>query len=224
VQGLEPCTGCLDTCYQCGKRGIQAGEDAALAWDSGEIYGLSDPTRLPSPTTASLARTVIMRPERGTITQLHILDAERAQGMQEEHTSLTRGQSEKHIPKKILELRFRCVGNALPGLVRFVLATIIATCRAVADASRDHTPHLLQMLGELFNRMRHVRDFTSRLAATDCTRLPPALQPGGVLITAPDSPFPRAGFYKDGKYWQVKRCCGGNLVNVRLHLWPYRLH
>jgi hypothetical protein len=167
-----------------------------------------------------------MRPERGTITQLHILDAERAQGMQEEHTLLTPGQPTKHSPKKILELRFRCVGNALPGSVRFSWpqsSQLAARSRMLSETiRRDHS--LLQMLGELFHRMCHVRKFPSHLAATDCTRLPPALQPGVVLITEPDSPFPRAGYYKDGEYFEVKRCCGGNLVNVRLHLRPYRLH
>lgn len=91
----------------------------ALAWDLGEIYGLADPSRLPSPTTSSLARTVVMRPERGSITRLHISDAERAQGMKPGHTSPTPAQEASHSMKGLLKIRFRCVGNALPGLVRF---------------------------------------------------------------------------------------------------------
>jgi hypothetical protein len=54
AQGSSPCAGCRDSCYQCCERGIREGEDAALAWNLGEIYGLSDPSRLPSPTTTSL--------------------------------------------------------------------------------------------------------------------------------------------------------------------------
>jgi hypothetical protein len=75
-------------------------------------------------------------------------------------------------------------------------------------------PSLMQVLGELIHRMCHVRDFPSRLVTSENARLPPALQPGLVVKTEPESPFPRAGFYKDGSYYAVNRCVG-NLVNVR---------
>lgn len=123
LQGLEPCFGCIDVCYQCGERGLTAGDNAALAWDLGEIYGLGDPTRLPSPTTSSLARTVVMHPEQGTVTRLHVTDAERAQGMMPGHTRLTPEQEEKYSAKSLLKARFRCVGNAVPGVVRLSAAT-----------------------------------------------------------------------------------------------------
>jgi hypothetical protein len=81
---------------------------------------------------------------------------------------------------------------------------------------------MMQMLGELFHRMCHVRDFQPRLATSDCICLPPALQPYAIVNAEPESPFPRAGYYKDGAYYKVKRCVG-NLVNVRLHLLHYLL-
>jgi hypothetical protein len=118
MQGLEPCPGCPDRCYQCGNKGFQAGEDGVLAWDVGEIFGLSDPSRLPAPTTVSLARTVIMRPERGSVTRINIQDAERAQGMQVGHTAVTPAEEAACDEKTNLALRFRCVGNAMPGVVR----------------------------------------------------------------------------------------------------------
>jgi hypothetical protein len=118
MQGLAPCSGCMDGCYQCAGAGIAAGENCALAWDLGEIYGLTDPSRLPSPTTSSLARTVIMRPEAGTIQRLHIEDAERAQGLPAGYTSLPDVQESGCSQKAVLKTRFRCVGNALPGEVR----------------------------------------------------------------------------------------------------------
>jgi hypothetical protein len=116
MQGLEPCPGCRNICYQCGKKGIRAGQDAAHAWDIGELFALSDPTRLPSPTTNSLARTVIMHPERGSITRLHIWDAERAQGMKVGHTCVTLGEVTASSQKSFLKLRFRFVGNAVTGM------------------------------------------------------------------------------------------------------------
>jgi hypothetical protein len=72
----------------------------------------------------------------------------------------------------------------------------------------------LQVLGELFHRIAHIRDFPCRLAASDCVALAASLQPGTVVITEPPSAFPRAGFYKGGVYYAVNGC-RGNLVNVR---------
>ena len=100
-------------CYQCGEKN---GEDA-LAWDLGEIYGLANPTRLPSPTTCSLARTVVLRPHGGTISRLGIRDAERAQGLRAGHTAVAGEDASRYTEKSLLKARFRCVGNALPGMV-----------------------------------------------------------------------------------------------------------
>lgn len=80
---------------------------------------------------------------------------------------------------------------------------------------------LLQVLGEIFHRMVHIRDFPSRLAAADCVALPQSLQPGLASVEQPAAAFPSAGFYKHGKYHAVIGC-KGNLVNVRSQflLWP----
>jgi hypothetical protein len=118
LQGLAPCEGCNDLCYQCGEEDDRCGEDTAYAWDLGEIYGLSNPTRLPSPTTSSLRRTVIMRPHTGTITRLDIADAERAQGLPVGYTALPAEDTDSYTVKGVLNARFHCVGNALPGMVR----------------------------------------------------------------------------------------------------------
>jgi hypothetical protein len=119
LQGLTPCGGCNDRCYQCGEKDARCGEDSAYAWDLGEIYGLANPTRLPSPTTSSLARTVIIRPHEGTFSSLDIRDAERAQGMAAGYTAVPMEHTEHYTQKGLLKTRFRCVGNALPGKVMF---------------------------------------------------------------------------------------------------------
>jgi hypothetical protein len=116
LQGLHPCDGCREGCYQCAGKDIDP-EDATLAWDLGEIYGLANPTRLPSPTTTSLSRTIIMRPRLGTITKLSIGDAERAQGLPAGYTALPTEQSACYKGNVQLKHRFRCVGNTLPGMV-----------------------------------------------------------------------------------------------------------
>jgi hypothetical protein len=220
MQGLAPCSGCMDRCYQCAGVGIEAGENCALAWDLGEIYGLTDPSRLPSPTTSSLARTVIMRPEAGTIQRLHIEDAERAQGLPAGYTSLPDVQVSACSQKAVLKTRFRCVGNALPGEVRLRLAVLALPFLL---SSRWLTGAVMpQVLGEIFQRMARIRDFPSRLAAADCVALADSQQPGVVCIAEPDGPFPSAGFYRDGVYHAVNGCMG-NLVNVRLRSTPRRV-
>jgi hypothetical protein len=118
LQGLVPCDGCPSRCYQCAETALQPGANAALAWDTGEVYGLSTPTRLPAPTTSSLMRTVVMWPEDGCFAQLHIEDAERCQGMQPGHTALPADvQGNTRTPSQVLQHRFRCVGNGLHGQV-----------------------------------------------------------------------------------------------------------
>jgi hypothetical protein len=134
MQGLAPCSGCMDRCYQCASSGIAPGENCALAWDLGEIYGLADPSRLPSPTTRSLARTVIMRPEAGTIGRLHIEDAKRAQGLPPGYTSVPGIQDGSCSAKAVLKTRFRCVGNALPGEVRLPAAVLPRCDLALAES------------------------------------------------------------------------------------------
>lgn len=128
VQGLAACTGCRSGCYQCAPEKIAKGEHTVLSWDLGEIYGASSPTSLPSPTTNSLARTVLMWPEAGLYSRLHIKDAERAQGMQPGHTELPGQQG--RAGKTGDAVRFKCVGNALPGQVssrRLVYCVLIVT-------------------------------------------------------------------------------------------------
>jgi hypothetical protein len=95
--------------------------------------------------------------------QLHILDAEPAQGMQEEHTSVAPAGEKAGNQELHLTDRFRCVGNAMPGLVRSAVATVSATCQMIQDDLRTTAPALVQVLGELFHRMCHVRNFPSRL-------------------------------------------------------------
>jgi hypothetical protein len=69
-------------------------------------------------------------------------------------------------------------------------------------------PTLMQVLGELFHRMGHVRNFPPRLMTTHCVRLPADLQPRLDVRTEPDVPFPPAGFDKDGAYYALNRCRG----------------
>jgi hypothetical protein len=123
LQGLVPCTGCAGGCYQCGETAIQPGNDTALAWDMGELYGLARPTRLPAPTTSSLSRTVVMWPQTGCFAKLHIEDAERSQGLEAGHTALPPSHKSKTLsplltPLQVLSKRFKCVGNGLHGQVR----------------------------------------------------------------------------------------------------------
>lgn len=118
-----PCKGCAGGCYQCVESGIKPGANAALAWDMSEIYGLADTSRLPAPTTSSLARTITMWPESQLYARLHIEDAERMQGLQPGHTALpsesssSRSKKLELTPAQVLTERFRCVGNALHGEV-----------------------------------------------------------------------------------------------------------
>jgi hypothetical protein len=108
----------------------------------GEIYGLANPTRLPAPTTSSLARTVIMWPDTECYSRLNIEDAERCQGLEAGHTALPHSAIQvacKHLeaqtpalphsviaacreiealtPAQALTARFHCVGNGLHGEV-----------------------------------------------------------------------------------------------------------
>ena len=99
-------------------------QKAVLAWDKGEVYGKADPATLPSPTTVSLARTVLMW--RGgaafahAFAMLDIRDAERAQGLEAGYTELPADviRKLKLTPTQVVASRFKCVGNALPGKVR----------------------------------------------------------------------------------------------------------
>jgi hypothetical protein len=90
-------------------------------------------------------------------------------------------------------------------------------CQLLLGGLQQLVPLTMQVLGEIFHRMGHMRDFPSRISASDCVALPATLQPGLVVIAEPDSAFPRAGFYKDGVYYALNGC-RGNLVNVRPHL------
>lgn len=87
-----------------------------LAWNMGDIYGSSNPTRLPAPTTCSWSQTWIMWPLEGYFCKLHILDAERAQGLPPGHTA--RDGADPGNTEGSRTQRFKCVGNALPGEVR----------------------------------------------------------------------------------------------------------
>lgn len=119
VQGLAACTGCRSGCYQCAPVHLAKGEHTVLTWDMGEIFGASNPTSLPSPTTSSLSRTVLMWPEAGLYSRLHINDAERAQGLKAGHTALLERQARdgRSGHADCRSARFKCVGNAMPGEV-----------------------------------------------------------------------------------------------------------
>jgi site-specific DNA-cytosine methylase len=58
-----------------------------------------------------------MRPKAMTVTRLSIRDAERAQGLPAGYTALGEEFTADYSPQGELRQRFRCVGNALPGLV-----------------------------------------------------------------------------------------------------------
>lgn len=118
MQGVEGCSGC-GKCAACSQSGEPQGEGAALAWDLGEIYGLAVPTRLPAPTTSSLARTVVCYTEPLRYAQLDIRDAERAQGLEPDHTRLPEDSPSVQgmTPAQLRAKRFHCVGNALHGKV-----------------------------------------------------------------------------------------------------------
>jgi hypothetical protein len=133
MQGVVPCAGCAVGCYQCGGAALQPGDDAALAWDMGEIYGQANPTTLPAPTTSSLARTVVMWPRSGTFARLDIEDAERCQGMEPGHTALPPGSEAGSLkPPQVRTERFKCVGNALHGKVWPTHASILFSCRRLS--------------------------------------------------------------------------------------------
>jgi hypothetical protein len=212
-QGLVPCTGCAGGCYQCGDAALQPGANPAIAWDMGEIYGLTDPTRLPAPTTSSLSRTVVMWPESGLYARLHIEDAERSQGMEAGHTALPPGECGSLTPAQIQLERFKCVGNALHGEV----------CAAFSQLSlvtdREHSSSTavtdVQVIGELFHRMKCTREYPSRLMTADLSPVHGSLQPGVLNPLEPSTGFPRAGLYKGGKYYALQGI-EGNIVNVRL--------
>lgn len=97
---------------------MQPGVNAALAWDMGDIHGMTRPDRLPAPTTTSLARTIVMWPESGRFVKLDIGDAERSQGLQEGHTALPPNVIGPTLnAAQVLKQRFKCVGNGLHGQV-----------------------------------------------------------------------------------------------------------
>jgi site-specific DNA-cytosine methylase len=58
-----------------------------------------------------------MRPKAMTVTRLSIRDAERAQGLPAGYTALGEEFTAEYSRQGELRQRFRCVGNALPGLV-----------------------------------------------------------------------------------------------------------
>lgn len=102
-------------------RGVDESQrKAVIAWDKGEVCGKTDPTTLPSATTVSFARTVIISPGTWQFAMLDIRDAERAQGLEPGHTEVSVDfiRKLKLTPLQVLERRFKCVGNALPGKVR----------------------------------------------------------------------------------------------------------
>lgn len=132
-------------CYQCSS--LMSGDgESALAWDLGEIYGLSDPTRLPSPTTNSCSRTVVLLPKTCSAVHLDIRDAERVQGLQPGYTvAPTAGV------RAALSCRWQCVGNALPGCILVEImkrlnnqplyrSAILQDDRKVADDSLQPKP------------------------------------------------------------------------------------
>ena len=119
VQGVTGCADC-GSCASC-TGGISVNDaGAAVAWDLGEIYGLAEPCKLPAPTTTSLARTVVCYAHSRTWAQLDIRDAERAQGLQPDHTWLPEDSQARSglTAAQLRATRFRCVGNALHGGVR----------------------------------------------------------------------------------------------------------
>lgn len=148
VQGLAACTGCRGGCYQCAPVQLAKGENAVLTWDLGEIFGASNPTSLPSPTTSSLSRTILMWPEAGLYSRLHIADAERAQGLKPGHTALPEVlvKSGKFGHGECRSARFKCVGNAMPGEVSSVMtcACCCMTVAAVWNISRLQSHAYLQ--------------------------------------------------------------------------------
>jgi hypothetical protein len=127
------------------------------------------------------------------------------------HTSLAPAQEARYWGKTLLKLRFPCVGNAVPGLVRTSDTAVHPVLRL---GNREDRLHLDAGAWGIFHRMAHVRAFPSRLAASDCAARVAPLQPGTLMVTEPDSAFPRAGLYKGGVYYAVNGC-RGNLVNVR---------
>lgn len=119
VQGITGCGAC-GRCAACSNAAQIGVAGAALAWDMGEICGLAKPDRLPAPTTSSLARTIIVRPEPLSFCRLDIRDAERAQGMEADYTWLP-ATAEPVAALTAVQLRakrFACVGNGLVGKVR----------------------------------------------------------------------------------------------------------
>jgi hypothetical protein len=149
-------------------------DSLALAWDLGEIYGLSNPTRLPSPTTSNLARTIIMRPCAGTITRLGIRDAERAQGLPAGYTELPTGQECNQ--RRELTHRFRCVGNALPGMVATpIIISVVPILRMHALLKLQLTSRLSLLTGVRRDPSAHgppgglpPKDDDSAVCATAC--------------------------------------------------------
>lgn len=83
----------------------------------GETGGLSDPTRLPAPTTSSLMRTWVMYPEQGSFVSLKVEDAERSQGLEPGHTALSRAEYPKCTDREAELKRWEAVGNGLHGEV-----------------------------------------------------------------------------------------------------------
>ena len=84
----------------------------------GNIGGLANPTRLPAPTTNSLARSTIVWPATGRAARLAIEDAERSQGLPAGYTALSPEVTVARMTSlQVQAARFKCVGNGLHGQV-----------------------------------------------------------------------------------------------------------
>lgn len=79
----------------------------------------------------------------------------------------------------------------------------------------DLACHRLQVWGELYHRMAHMRDYPPRRNAADSYVLCPTLQHAAGALSEPSTSFPRHGHVTGGVYHGVLNC-STNLVNVRL--------
>lgn len=211
-----------------------------MAWDMGEIGGLSKPDRLPAPTTSSLARTVIVRPEPLSFCRLDIRDAERAQGLEPDYTWLPASAAPVAAltAVQLRAKRFTCVGNALLGKVwltvlcmGYIEPSSAGGCPCelfeweYSDGVQIQPYHsnevrhgpddcsCVQLLGEVCHRMVHSADLPSLVETADEWELDPSLQPDSPPEVPPAEAFPSAGYYRDGLYWGV--ACAGCYVQAR---------
>lgn len=121
VQGITGCSNCGE-CAQCLYSQVQYSTGTALCFSTSEIYGATDPRKLPAPTTSNLSAAIVtyIAADRLEYAALSTRDAERCIGLPANYTLLPRDNAVLSQTTAVQERarRFGCVGNGFHGEVR----------------------------------------------------------------------------------------------------------